>query len=108
MHASVWKRAIWLAFLTIPVPAAAYQECHQGAYSTICAEVGPPPSAGGSGGAGGGPAQTPGIPQTEDEQMRALIDSAEALLARGKYDLALKEIEEALAYAPTMQRRWPC
>ncbi|HXV25321.1 MAG TPA: hypothetical protein VED46_13800 [Alphaproteobacteria bacterium] len=32
--------------------------------------------------------------------MRALIDSAEALLARGKYDLALREIEEALALRP--------
>jgi tetratricopeptide (TPR) repeat protein len=32
--------------------------------------------------------------------MRALIDSAEALLARGKHDLALREIEEALALRP--------
>ena len=77
------KTLIGIVILAAPAPAAAYLECHQGAYSTICAEVGPPPSAGGSGGTGGGPAQTPGIPQTEDEQMRALIDSAEALLARG-------------------------
>jgi hypothetical protein len=94
------KTLIGIVLLAAPAPAAAYLECHQGAYSTICAEVGPPPSAGGSGGTGGGPAQTPGIPQTEDEQMRALIDSAEALLARGKHDLALREIEEALALRP--------
>jgi tetratricopeptide (TPR) repeat protein len=94
------KTLIGIVILAAPAPAAAYLECHQGAYSTICAEVGPPPSAGGSGGTGGGPAQTPGIPQTEDEQMRALIDSAEALLARGKHDLALREIEEALALRP--------
>ena len=77
----------------------AYLECHQGAYSTICAEVGEP-TGGGGGGSGGAPVQTPAIPQTEDEQMQALIDSAEALLARRKYDVALAEIEEALVLRP--------
>ncbi|HEX6102441.1 MAG TPA: hypothetical protein VF031_05285 [Alphaproteobacteria bacterium] len=90
---------IWIALFSAPFPAAAYLECHQGAYSTICAEVGEP-TGGGGGGSGGAPVQTPAIPQTEDEQMRALIDSAEALLARRKYDVALAEIEEALALRP--------
>jgi tetratricopeptide (TPR) repeat protein len=99
-HAVIWKRLVWLALFAVPGgPAAAYLECHQGAYSTICAEVGPPPGAAGGGG-GSGPTPTPGIPQTEDEQMVALIDSAEALLARGKHDLALREIDEALELRP--------
>ena len=85
----------------------AYLECHQGAYSTICAEVGEP-TGGGGGGSGGAPVQTPAIPQTEDEQMQALIDSAEALLARRKYDVALAEIEEALVLVRTIPMRWPC
>ncbi|MDF2764405.1 MAG: hypothetical protein K0S81_1399 [Rhodospirillales bacterium] len=91
---------VWIALFSAPVPAAAYLECHQGAYSTICAEVGEPAGGSGNGGSGGGPVQTPAIPQTEDEQMRALIDSAEALLARRKYDTALAEIEEALVLRP--------
>jgi tetratricopeptide (TPR) repeat protein len=94
-----WVHLVWLGLPAVPGPAAAYQECHQGAYSTICAEVGPPPGASGGGG-GGGPAPTPGIPQTEEEQMVALIDSAEALLARGKHELALREIDEALELRP--------
>jgi tetratricopeptide (TPR) repeat protein len=97
---SCWKHPIWLALMAIPTQAAAYQECHQGAYSTICAEVGPPPSTGNGQPAGGGAGPTPGIPQTEDEQMVALIDSAEALLGRGKHDAALREIDEALALRP--------
>ena len=97
---SVRKSLLWILLLLPSVPAAAYLECHQGAYSQICAEVGPPPSAGAPGNSSGAPGQTPGIPQTEDEQLRALIDSAEALLARGKFDLALREIEEALALRP--------
>ncbi len=91
---------LWLA--GFPGPAAAYLECHQGAYSEICAEVGDPSSSGG--GTSGGSGQTPDIPKTEeeieDEQMLALIDSAEALLARGKFDTALREVEEALALRP--------
>jgi tetratricopeptide (TPR) repeat protein len=95
------KHLIWLVLLALPGPALAYQECHQGAYSTICTEVGPPPGTGNGQPAGGGSAgPPPGIPQTEDEQMVALIDSAEALLARGKHDLALREIDEALALRP--------
>lgn len=93
------RYVICIALLAAPSPAVAYLECHQGAYSTICAEVGEP-AGGGGGGSGGGPAPAPAIPQTEDEQMRALIDSAEALLARGKLDTALTEIEEALALRP--------
>jgi tetratricopeptide (TPR) repeat protein len=93
------RYVICIALLAAPGPAMAYLECHQGAYSTICAEVGEP-AGGGGGGSGAGPAPAPAIPQTEDEQMRALIDSAEALLARGKLDVALSEIEEALALRP--------
>jgi tetratricopeptide (TPR) repeat protein len=92
---------VLIALCSASMPAAAYLECHQGAYSTICAEVGEPSGGGGSGGgSGGAPVQAPAIPQTEDEQMVALLDSAEALLARGKHEQALREIDEALALRP--------
>ena len=93
-----FRRRVGLFLLLLSFPKAAAADNITGVCVSGCYI--PPPPSGSSSGSSGGTAQPGGIPQTEEEQLRALIDSAEALLQRGKYDLALSEVEEALALRP--------